>query len=103
MKYVLPYSKPIEDSQARAVASGDAKFIDTGYPSKLIINRSASLRSAADENDIEKELSILEVLETFSEEELQELNLSDKSVQEEIKAEVKAMMVLYLIRIMSIT
>ena len=89
VKYVLPYSKTVENSQARAVAAGNAKFVDTGYPSKLVIKGSASLRSATDENDAEKELSILEVLETFSEEELQELNLADKSVQEDVKAEVR--------------
>ena len=87
VKYVLPYSDSADESSQRAVSTGSAKFVDSGYPSKLCA-KTDSERAA--ESDAEVELNVLEALEALSSEELEGLGLGDKSEQEKLKAEIEA-------------
>ena len=87
VKYILPYSDSVDESAQRVVSSGNAKFVDSGYPSKLTA-KTDSERDA--ESDTEVELNVLEALEALSSEELEGLGLDDKSEQEKLKAEIEA-------------
>ncbi len=84
VQYVLPYTLEIQNASiVRQVAKDKSHLVDTNYPSKITVKDFALSRSVDSEgnevSDEYQDVSVIEILDTLSEEELEELGINEQS------------------------
>ncbi|MBP3710221.1 MAG: hypothetical protein J6I73_07470 [Treponema sp.] len=92
VQYVMPFAKQVGSTVARSVAFSEAKFIDTGYPSRLVAKnymtgRSADAITGKEETDVAHDIKVRELLETATPEMLEELGITTQELYDELMKE----------------